>query len=137
MTLCDSPDDNKKCDLPGSSKESMEEYEKRVAEETDQIINQEISTQRINGRRIRGNFSSHVEREDDGQTTTNVVMRGHANWDYCIIAWMQIYMQIFYSVFAQVRIKFVPIISTNKTWLNVCVHFQCPPLLLTVIAWLN
>ena len=108
----------------------MEEYQKRVAAETDQVINQEIRTQRINGQSITGTFSSHVERDDDGHTTTHVTMIGRTNRDYNFIAWMEKYMQIYYSVLAQVRIKFVPIISTIKTWLDVCVHFEYPPFLL-------
>ena len=90
----------------------MEEYEKRVAAETEQVINQEIRTQQINGQIINGNFSSHVERDDDGHTTTHVTMIGRTNRDYNFIAWMEKYMQIYYSVLAQVRLKFVTIIGT-------------------------
>ena len=109
-------DNNKKPDLPGSSTESMEEYERRVAAETNDIINQEIRTQRINGQPIRGRFSSHVVRDDDGHTITNVTMRGVRNRDYCYIAWMYIFMQIYHSVVAQVRLKFA------QLQLNICVN---------------
>ena len=94
----------------------MKDYEERVAAETNEVINREIRTQRINGQPIAGTFSSHVERDDDGDTTTNVTIIGRTNRDYNFIAWMEKYMQIYYSVLAQVRLKFVPINCTIKAW---------------------